>query len=131
MAHPRSSRRVGRYRSQLEADVAGDLDARGVTYEYETVEICYETPQIYLPDFQLENGVIVEAKGYFPPEDRRKMMEVRRANPDLVIGIVFQDPAKKISRRPAALTYGQWAERAGFLVAKAYVPDAWIKRRPK
>ena len=82
------------YRSKFEASVAVDLSDRGIEAAYESMRIDYDMPRIYVPDFILPNGVIVECKGYFPPEDRAKMMEVKRNNPDLDIRILFQRDSK-------------------------------------
>lgn len=134
MARSRASRRgkrVGRYRSQFEADVAAALDARGVEYEYEEHELFYEVPCTYVPDFALSNAAgipfFVEVKGYFPAEDRRKMLEVKRSNPGVDLRIVFQNPANKISRRAGALTYAQWADRYGFKWATGAIPYQWVQ----
>lgn len=128
MARSRASRRgkrVGRYRSQFEADVAADLDARGVEYEYEDEEMFYEIPRIYVPDFTLANGIRVEVKGWFPAEDRRKMLEVKRANPGADIRLVFQNAKNKVGRGERSMTYGQWATRYGFKWAEKRVPYDW------
>lgn len=119
------------YRSQFEAMVALDLQDHGVAFEYETKTITYELPRVYTPDFVLPNGVIVEVKGYFPPEQRRKMIEVKRANPDLDIRLLFQRAQGKIGQGPRALTVAGWAEANGFPWAEGTVPPEWYRAGAK
>ena len=53
----------------------------------------------YNPDFVLVNGVMLETKGYWDSEDRRKIKAVMRDNPDLDLRMVFQAPFNKISKK--------------------------------
>jgi predicted nuclease of restriction endonuclease-like RecB superfamily len=88
--------RVGAYRSKFEDGIAAQLQDAGVPFEYEAVRLPYERPCVYVPDFMVittsGKTVYIEAKGYFPPADRRKMLEVKRAHPDADIRLVFQKP---------------------------------------
>ena len=42
---------------------------------------------------------MLETKGYWRPEDRRKVRQVILENPDIDLRMVFQDPYKKISKK--------------------------------
>ena len=76
-------KKTSRFRSQLEKKVAELLINLDVTYEYETTKIAYTIPHNYYPDFILPNGIILECKGYWDSEDRRKIKSVKEQNPDI------------------------------------------------
>lgn len=80
----------------------------------------------YTPDFCLPNGVLVETKGLLTPEDRRKMLAVKAQHPDKDIRLCFMRAGTKLSRRPGAMTYAQWAERHGFLWCEGRIPTTWF-----
>jgi hypothetical protein len=125
----RAVRKDGK-RSKFEAAIAADLTARGVSYEYEKRRLSYELPCVYIPDFELPNGIIIEAKGWLKPSDRRKMVEVKRANPHLDIRFVFQKASNRIGPGTKSASYSRWAEHNGFPWAEGRVPEAWV-REPK
>ena len=84
------------FRSKLEESVAKILDQVGAKYEYETHKVAYTIQHLYNPDFVLVNGVMLETKGYWDSEDRRKIKAVMRDNPDLDLRMVFQAPYNRI-----------------------------------
>ena len=98
------------FRSGLEERVADLLVELGISYEYETTKIDYTIEHVYTPDFILPNGVVLETKGFWEPEDRRKIKAVKAQNPDLDLRMVFQAPFNKISKR-SKTTYAKWCER--------------------
>ena len=98
------------FRSGLEERVADLLVELGVSYEYETTKIDYTIEHVYTPDFILPNGVVLETKGFWEPEDRRKIKAVKAQNPDLDLRMVFQAPFNKISKK-SKTTYAKWCER--------------------
>ena len=77
-------------RSGLEDRLSKHLDKLNIPYLYECSKYSYVTESKYTPDFFLPNGVIIEAKGFFKPSDRRKMLAVKNQHPDLDIRFVFQ-----------------------------------------
>ena len=87
---------TSKFRSGLEKDVANLLTELGVTYEYESTKIAYQISHNYCPDFVLKNGVLVETKGHFSQEDRRKMVAVKTQHPDLDIRLCFQNAAVNV-----------------------------------
>lgn len=114
------------YRSKLEEKVADLLSKLGVPYEYESKLVPYVIHYNYKPDFILSNGIYLETKGLFDPEDRRKMVAVKEANPDLDIRFVFQAPYNKI-RKGSKTTYAQWADKHGFKwCAYHSIPIDWL-----
>ena len=99
-----------KFRSKLEERIADLLEGLGVSYEYESTKIPYTIQHHYSPDFVLPNYTYLEAKGYWAPEDRRKILAVKKDNPDVDIRMVFQSPFNKISKK-SKTTYAQWCER--------------------
>ncbi len=118
--HPAS-----KYRSKFEAGIAASLIKRSVSFSYEPLTLDYTIEGQYKPDFVLPNGVIVETKGFFPPDQRRKMLCVKAQHPDLDIRMCFQNAKDKISRAKRSITYGQWATRHGFIWSSGNIPDDW------
>ena len=95
-------------------------------YEYETHKVAYQIQHNYIPDFCLPNGVILEAKGYWDAEDRRKIKAVKEQNPDLDLRMVFQDPYNKISKG-SKTTYAKWCEKHDIKWCSfATIPIEWL-----
>jgi len=119
-------------RSGFEDDIAANLDSRGVKYEWEKLKIPYVLrTKTYCPDFQLANGVIIEAKGYMKPVDRTKHLVVQKQNPEYDIRFLFQNPNLTLPKG-SKTTYAQWAEKHGFLWAGGIeVPEEWIKEKKR
>lgn len=121
------------WRSGLEDKVAADLTAKGVGFTYEGLKVPYvqpETSHRYTPDFQLPNGIILETKGLFSLEDRRKHLLVREQHPDLDIRFVFSRSATPI-RKGSPTTYGDWCKKNGFLFADKLCPQEWLDEPPR
>ena len=116
------------YRSGLEDVISKDLKDKGVDFGYETVKINWKLVEnkAYTPDFILPNGIIIESKGRFVPDDRKKHLKVREQNPDLDIRFVFSNSRNKI-RKGSKTTYAMWCEKNNFLYADKRIPDEWIK----
>lgn len=121
------SKRLG-FRSGLEEKIAGDLDARGVPFEFEGGKLLYTDDSVhkYTWDFRLPNGIVIETKGYFTSQDRTKHLHVRRCNPEVDIRFVFQR-AHTLLRKGSKTTYADWCDKNGFKYADKVIPDAWIK----
>ena len=114
-----------RYRSKFEARIAATLNKNRVDFSYESVALDYKIESVYTPDFILPSGVIVETKGHFKPEDRRKMLAVKAQHPHLDIRLCFQNANDKISRAKRSMSYGQWATRHGFAWSSGNIPTTW------
>lgn len=116
------------YRSGLEDVISEDLKKRGVDFGYETVKIKWQLieSKTYTPDFILPNGIIIESKGRFVLDDRKKHLKVREQNPELDIRFVFSNSRNKI-RKGSKTTYAMWCEKNNFLYADKRIPDEWIK----
>lgn len=112
------------YRNPFERGLAIQLQVAGVKFGYETKKINYTTDHVYTPDFILDNGIIIEAKGRFMRGDTSKMIAVKRQYPDLDIRFVFQQADKKISGQKS--THAEWADRHGFPYADKEIPEEWL-----
>jgi len=110
--------------SRFEAEVNAELEANGIFNAGKTEPIPYDINAKYVPDFVLPNGIIIETKGWFPPEDRRKMANVKRCHPELDIRFIFlkDQPITKGSKT----LYSTWAEKHGFPWALKTIPVDWI-----
>jgi predicted nuclease of restriction endonuclease-like RecB superfamily len=107
-------------RNRFEESIRKQIRKNRVVYKYEGETIPYVIAYHYIPDFILYTPlgkVYVECKGYLRPEDRRKMVAVKRLNPKLDIRILFQ----KLTP-----TYQRWASRNGFRYAEGVIPDDWF-----
>ncbi len=106
----KKTKRTSRFRSGLEERVADLLDALKISYEYESTKFPYTIQHTYCPDFILPNHVHLETKGHWDANDRRKVLAVKRDNPDLDLRMVFQSPYNKISKK-SKTTYAKWCEK--------------------
>lgn len=104
------------------------LDLLGVAYRYEAVKLRYtkpETKHTYTPDFVLPNGIIVESKGLFDADDRKKHELIKKQHPALDIRFVFSRSASPI-RKGSKTTYAAWCAKLGFPFADKLIPQAWL-----
>ena len=99
-----------KFRSNLEKNIANLLEGLGVSYQYESEKLSYTIEHNYTPDFVLPNYTYLEAKGYWDPTDRRKILAVKRDNPGIDIRMVFQSPYNTISKK-SKTTYAKWCEK--------------------
>ena len=112
------------YRSGWENQVAQMLESQGIDFEYESIEFEYEVPHVYVPDFILPNGIIIEAKGRFTQYDRRKMLIVIEEYPEYDIRMLFQAD-KRISKK-SRTKYSEWCQRYGIKYAIGEIPREWL-----
>ena len=79
---------------------------RDYKISYESEVIKYFIEGNYLPDWVLETKdgrtIFIEVKGYFRPNDLKKMDAVKKSNPDLNLKMVFEKnnrlPKAKVKR---------------------------------
>tara|TARA_R100001082_G_scaffold16045_1_gene8129 strand:- start:216 stop:611 length:396 start_codon:yes stop_codon:yes gene_type:complete len=116
-----------KYRSKFEASIAATLHAKNVAFTYESIRLDYTIEGTYCPDFILPNGVIVETKGHFKPEDRRKMVAIKAQHPDLDIRLCFQNANEKITRKKNSMRYFEWCDRHGFKWCHKQIPPDWYQ----
>ena len=120
------SKKEIKFKSKLEEKVATLLSNLGISYEYESTKVPYTIEHHYIPDFCLPNYTYLETKGYWSPTDRRKVLAVKRDNPEIDLKMVFQAPYNTISKR-SKTTYAQWCERHGIPWASFHdIPLDWL-----
>ena len=114
------------FRSGLEFRIAKQLEDNGYAYEYEQSRIKYQrNPSTYTPDFELPNGIIIEAKGRFTSSDRAKHLLIKDQH-TLDIRFVFSNSRNKLNKK-SKTTYADWCDRHGFLWSDSYIPKGWLE----
>ena len=104
------TKKTSKFRSKLEEKVAILLQELGISYEYESTKVPYIIQHHYTPDFALPNYTYLETKGYWDAADRRKILAVKKANPEIDLRMVFQAPYNTISKK-SKTTYAMWCEK--------------------
>ena len=105
-----------KYRNNFEAKIGKTLPAN---FQYETIKIPYQLTCNYLPDWVDEaNKEIIEGKGLFTAEDRRKHKAIKAQYPDWNVTIVFQNPDRKLTKA-SSTSYSDWCEKNGIAWRKA------------
>ncbi len=122
------------YRSNSEYNTALVLQKQKIEFEYETINIAYEwrEDKVYIPDFILPNGIILEVKGRFMIEDRKKHLFIRSQFPEHDIRFVFDNPNRKLYKG-GKMTYGEWCDKYNFLFCKQGegIPKEWFRKNAK
>ena len=125
--------RKNKTRSKFEGRVDKCLQTKKAKYEYEPFRVPYIIPASnhnYIPDFVLDNGIVLEAKGLLDPQTRKKMLLVIAQNPDLDIRMIFM--RDNTINRKSKTRYSTWAEKNNikYTVSLAgNVPDEWIAEK--
>ena len=119
------------YRSGFEHRVSEQLTEDKVKFRYEVTVIPYikpETNHTYTIDFTLPNGILVETKGRWVLEDRKKHLLIQKQHPELDIRLVFQNSKGKI-RKGSKTTYADFCEKHNILWADKSIPVKWYKEK--
>lgn len=119
---------VAAYRSGLEEKLAEQLEGSGLPVVFEQFEVPYVIPASdhkYTPDFILPNGVIIEGKGIFDADDRKKHLLIRQQHPLLDIRFVFTNSKTKLYKG-SPTTYAAWCDKHGFLYSDKVIPKEWM-----
>ncbi|WP_085589325.1 endonuclease I [Pseudomonas sp. B14(2017)] len=125
--------RAGAYRSGLEEKNSQLLDGLGVPYDYERFHLVYLVPARnakYTPDFVLSNGIIVETKGLWDADDRKKHLLIREQYPDLDIRMVFSSSRSKLYKG-SPTSYAEYCDKHGIKFADKLIPKEWLKEARK
>lgn len=103
------------FRSGSEEIVSQLLTMLGYNYKFEPYYIEYEVHEVrkYLPDFVLDNNIILEVKGRFFAVDRKKHIRLREKHPDIDVRFVFDNPNARLSKG-AKSSYANWCEKHSF-----------------
>jgi hypothetical protein len=116
------------FRSGLEHIIYKQIEDRGIAPQYESFKISYVIPQTshtYLPDFKLPNGIIIESKGRFLLDDRKKHLYIKKQHPQLDIRFVFSNSKTKISKG-SKTNYADWCNKNGFMYSDKLIPKEWF-----
>ena len=119
------------YRSGFEHKVSDQLKENKVKFEYETTVIDYIKPQTnhtYTIDFTLPNGILVETKGRWVLEDRKKHLLIKKQHPELDIRMVFQSSKTKI-RKGSKTTYAMFCDKHDIPWAEKVIPESWLNEK--
>ena len=124
------------YRSWFEVDIAIDALERGIEFEYEKEHIIWIEPEKvrkYNPDYFVyrRDGslIVVEAKGRWTAEDRKKICFVTEQNPDLDLRMLFERD-NTLSKSPKSKKYTEWCAMKGIKCAVGRaVPQRWLDER--
>ena len=119
------------YRSGFENKVSQQLNEAKVKFEYETTVIDYIKPQTnhtYTIDFTLPNGILVETKGRWVLEDRKKHLLIKEQHPELDIRLVFQNSKGKI-RKGSKTTYADFCDKNEIIWADKTIPASWYNEK--
>jgi hypothetical protein len=119
------------YRSGFEHKVSDQLKENKIKFEYETTVIPYikpETKHTYTIDFTLPNGILIETKGRWVIEDRKKHLLIKKQHPELDIRMVFMSGKTKI-RKGSKTTYGMFCDKHGIQWAEKTIPESWLKEK--
>lgn len=108
-------------RNKFESRIARQLVSSGAAFGYEEERLAYTIKGFYKSDFTIRcksgKKIVIETKGYFRPEDKRKMVAVKKQHPDLDIRILFYSHSK---------SYIKWAEKYNIPWAVREIPQSWI-----
>ena len=114
------------FRSGLEEKVADLMVNLGVKYEYESTKVPYTIMHNYTPDFVLPSGILLECKGYWDSDGRRKTKAVVQQHPELDLRMVFQAPYNTISKK-SKTTYAKFCEKLNIpWCSFANIPLKWL-----
>jgi|TARA_R110000868_G_scaffold232665_1_gene486228 hypothetical protein len=124
-----------KYRSGSEKKTGDLLESINVPFSFEPhyIEYTWLEYKKYLPDFLLPNGILLEVKGRFKLEDRKKHLFIRKHHPDIDIRFVFDNPNGKLNKG-AKSSYADWCIKNGFLFCKNsdhQIIEEWANEKPK
>lgn len=113
-----------RRRSKFEATVGKGLP-NGTKYENKRVP--YVKKHVYVIDYELPNGVILEVKGKFTASDRAKHKLIKEQHPELDVRFVFM--RDNTLNKNSDTTYSEWATKYGFpWCIGPKVPKQWLQK---
>ena len=127
----RRIKQINGYRSGFENKVASALSEQKVNFKYEVTQIKYVRPQTnhkYTVDFTLPNGILIETKGRWTFEDRKKHLLIKEQHPKLDIRFVFQNPKGKI-RKGSKTSYSDFCDKHNIPWADKFIPESWLAEK--
>ena len=100
-------------RSALEEQVELALTGQGLSPSYESERFAYVLHRKYRPDFKIESDhgpIHIEVKGWWPSNERSKLLAVFINNPTIRLFVALQRPQQKISKQ-SKTSYAMWCDR--------------------
>lgn len=110
---------MNKTRNKFERRIELSLKRSKVSFKYESEKIPYIIAAHYIPDFIISTPlgkIYVECKGYLRPEDKRKLLAVRKTNPWMDLRLCFYREVK---------SQVKWAEKNGFKYSIEDIPEEW------
>jgi len=107
-------------KNQFEKKIYNALRRAKSNFQYESERIPYLLARHYIPDFVVITSlgkIYIECKGYLRPEDKSKMVAVKKLHPEMDLRILFYSRNKK---------YIKWAEKNGLKYAIGTIPKEWL-----
>lgn len=96
-------------------------------YECETWDYQHD-PQTYTPDFKvvLPNSTVqyYEAKGKMTDQTRKKLLSIKRCNPDKDLKIIFERSNNKL-KAGGKMTYATWADKYKLPWSEKEIKETW------
>ena len=129
----RRIKQINGYRSGFENKVASALLEQKIKFGYEVTQVQYikpETHHKYTVDFTLPNGILIETKGRWTMEDRKKHILIKQQHPELDIRFVFQNATNKLNKS-SSTTYAAWCDKHDFKWSQTEVPQRWLSNSKK
>ena len=121
-------------RSKLELKFEEILKDFMVEYDYEVTKIPYVVPEskhVYIVDWTLLNGMLIETKGYLSDhKERYKYVLLKEQHPDLDLRFIFDNPNKLCGG--TKMTHAKWAEKYNFKYCSIKDTEqlqSWIKEK--
>ena len=118
-------------KSGLEEIIYKELKSKYIHFVYEGMKIKFELPtqqKTYTPDFPINNSFIVEAKGAFNSQDRKKHKLIKAQRPELDIRFIFSNSKTKIGKK-SKTTYGMWCDKHDIPWAEKEIPESWFSEK--
>lgn len=123
------------FRSKLEKTIWDKLKKtrgrrKSPKVTFETAKLPYILVRSYIPDiiFERPNGktTFIEVKGYLRPEDRSKMIAVKRFDPSIDLRIVFASDNKM--NKHSGNRYSDWAKKNNIPYSIGEIPPEWLDK---
>lgn len=105
------------YKSKFEKTVAKSFRDNGIKIDYEPFRLGYIVPtekHSYTPDFVYKKNVIIETKGKFTRQDRKKLLLLREQYPNCTFLILFQNARVRLNKG-SKTTYAEWCDKHNLL----------------
>ena len=120
------------YRSIFEFCIARFLKSIKRKFRYEKIRVSWYHVQkrFYIPDFVLDNGIVIEVKGWFKQSDRMKHLAIKEQHPKLDIRFIFQNE-NNFLYKGSKTTYAKWCDKHKFKYANRVIPKNWLKEKGK